>query len=78
MTGEHRPPRHPPGDTPEERQRSEERLAYYALLEENAYDAFIATDENLLVKAWNRGAERTYGVRAEDAVGRDAREVVSL
>jgi PAS domain S-box-containing protein len=56
----------------------EERLAYYAHLEENTYDAFIATDENLLVKAWNRGAERMYGIRAEEALGRDAREVVTL
>ena len=41
-------------------------------------DAFIATDERLLVKAWNKGAERMYSLTADEALGRDAREVVSL
>jgi PAS domain-containing protein len=30
------------------------------------------------VKAWNRGAERMYGLRADEVSGRDAREAVSL
>jgi PAS domain S-box-containing protein len=30
------------------------------------------------VRTWNRGAERIYGVRADEALGRDAREAVSL
>jgi PAS domain S-box-containing protein len=79
MADMHQNPEHPSGSTAEERSRSiEERRAYYVHLEENAYDAFIATDENLLVKVWNRGAERMYGVRVEEALGRDAREVVIL
>ena len=78
MSGEHRPPRHPPGHITEERRRIEERVAYYAYLEENRYDAFIATDERLVVQAWNKGAEAMYGVTADEALGRDAREAVSL
>ena len=79
MSDMHQKPELPSGSTAEKCSRSiEERLAYYAHLEENTYDACIATDENLLVKVWNRGAERMYGVRAEEALGRDAREVVTL
>ena len=78
MPEEHRPNRHPPEHTPEEWQRGEERLARYAHLEENIDDAFIAMDERWFVKAWNRGAERMYGVTADEALGRDAREAVSL
>jgi|SRR5215203_795250 len=61
-----------------QRKRAEEQLRYHSYLLENTYDAFIATDERLLVRAWNRGAERMYGWRADEALGRDAREAVSL
>jgi PAS domain S-box-containing protein len=56
----------------------EEHLARYGYLEENALEVLIATDKQLVVKAWNRGAERMYRVWAEEALGRDAREVMSL
>jgi hypothetical protein len=62
MADMHQKPEPPSESTAEVRTRSiEERLAYYAHLEESTYDAFIATDENLLVKAWNRGAVVKYG-----------------
>ena len=61
-----------------ERKRAEEQLAYYARLREHMHEAFIATDERLLVKAWNKGAEKMYGWTASEALGRDAREVASL
>jgi PAS domain S-box-containing protein len=79
MSNVHQQPEDSSGSPAEENSSGiEERLAYYAHLEENTYDAFIATDENLLVKAWNRGAEMMYGIRAEEALGCDAREVVTL
>jgi PAS domain S-box-containing protein len=55
-----------------------EQSARYAHLEENTNDAFIATDDDLVVRAWNRGAERMYGLTAAEAVGLDAREATSL
>src|ERR671917_901183 len=61
-----------------EQKLAEEQLARNTYLEENAHDAFIATDERLVVTAWNRGAEQMYGLTADEALGRDAREVVSL
>jgi diguanylate cyclase (GGDEF)-like protein/PAS domain S-box-containing protein len=61
-----------------ERKWDEEQLSYYAALKEDMHDAFIATDERLVVRVWNKGAERMYGITAEEALGRDAREVISL
>jgi PAS domain S-box-containing protein len=75
MSEEHRPPGHPPGHPAEERRRTEERLAYYALLEESTHDAFIATDDLFVIRAWNRGAEEIYGWRADEVLGRSVLEV---
>jgi PAS domain S-box-containing protein len=75
MSDVHQPPEHPQGHTAEERRWSEERLAYYALLEENPHDAFIATDELYVIRAWNRGAEEIYGWTAEEVLGRSVMEV---
>lgn len=54
----------------------EERLRYQARLLENVQDAVIATDEQFVVKAWNRGAEEMYGWTAEEALGRYVGEVI--
>jgi PAS domain S-box-containing protein len=78
MSEEHRPPGYPPGHTAEERKRTDERLAYYALLEENTHDAFIATDELYIVTAWNRGAEELYGWRADEVLGRSVMEIARM
>jgi PAS domain S-box-containing protein len=59
-----------------ERKRAEERLAYHAHLLENVHDAVIATDERLVVTAWNKGAEEMYGWSADEALGRNVWDVV--
>ena len=41
-----------------ERKRAEEKLAYHGHLLENIHDAVIATDEQLLITAWNKGAQQ--------------------
>ena len=43
---------------------------------ENAQDAFIATDAENRVIAWNAEAERVFGWRREEALGRDAPDLV--
>jgi len=43
---------------------------------ENAQDAFIATDADNRVIAWNAEAERVFGWLREEAIGRDAPELV--
>jgi PAS domain S-box-containing protein len=59
-----------------ERKEAEEQLAYHAYLLENVHDAVIATDEQLLVTAWNKGAQEMYGWRADEVLGRNLWEVV--
>lgn len=61
-----------------ERKRDEEQLAYHAYLLENVHDAVIATDERLDVTAWNKGAERMYGWRTDEVLGRNIWEVVPI
>jgi PAS domain S-box-containing protein len=61
-----------------EQKRSEEQLGYYALLQENTEDAFIATDELYIVTAWNRGAEELYGWRADEVLGRSVMEIARM
>ena len=59
-----------------ERKKAEEQLAYHAYLLENVHDAVIATDEQLVVTAWNKGAQEMYGWRASEVLGRNLFEVV--
>ncbi|HET9906552.1 MAG TPA: PAS domain S-box protein [Anaerolineales bacterium] len=59
-----------------ERRQSEEQIAYQAYLLENVNDAVIGSDENTLIRFWNQGAERIFGWKAEEVLGRSAREVL--
>src|SRR3954452_11316025 len=52
-----------------------ERLTYLAGLLDNAEDGIVAMDERYLFTIWNKGAERLYGWRAEEVVGRHANDV---
>jgi PAS domain S-box-containing protein len=52
-----------------ERKQAEEKLAYHAQLLENLNDAVLATDERLVLTAWNKAAERMFGWTTEEAVG---------
>jgi PAS domain S-box-containing protein len=61
-----------------ERKRAEEKLRYHAYLLENIHDAVIATDEQLLITAWNKGADRIYGWRADEVLGRNLWEAVPI
>jgi PAS domain S-box-containing protein len=61
-----------------QRKRAEEQLAYHAYVLENVHDAVIATDEQLLVTAWNKCAERMYGWRANEILGRNLWEAVPV
>jgi PAS domain S-box-containing protein len=59
-----------------EQKRAEEERAYHAHLLENIHDAVMATDEHLLITAWNKGAEEVYGWRADEVLGRNLWEAV--
>jgi PAS domain S-box-containing protein len=58
------------------RKRAEKHLAYQAQLLANVHDALIATDERLILTAWNRAAEEMYGWQANEVLGRHVSEVI--
>jgi PAS domain S-box-containing protein len=53
-------------------------LRYHASLVDAMTDAVIATDADFRVTAWNPAAERLYGYRAEEALGRFARDLATF
>ena len=53
-----------------ERKRAEETVAYQAMLLANMNEAVMGLDEKFLLRAWNRAAERIYGWKAEEVLGR--------
>jgi PAS domain S-box-containing protein len=52
-----------------ERTRAERQLAFHAELLESVEDAVLAFDEQFIVTAWNREAEKMFGWTAEEAIG---------
>jgi PAS domain S-box-containing protein len=52
-----------------------EEMAYHALLFEHISDAIVAVDADMIVRDWNRAAERIYGYRAGEVLGRSLPEV---
>ena len=61
-----------------ERKHTEEEHRYHAYLLENINDAVLATDEQLLITAWNKAAEKMYGWRADEVLGRRIWQVVPV
>lgn len=59
-----------------ERKRAEENLTYQASLLANVNDAIIASDENFVLTAWNHAAERIYGWKAEEVIGKSGAEIL--
>ncbi|MBW3553608.1 MAG: PAS domain S-box protein [Gemmatimonadetes bacterium] len=58
-----------------ERQRTDSRLRLQARLLDAVGEAIIATDPAGRILYWNAGAERLYGWRSEEVVGRPVEEV---
>src|SRR5687767_1337751 len=54
-----------------EQKRAEESTRYNALLLQNVSDAVISTDEKFIIKSWNTAAEKMYGFRASEVIGKD-------
>jgi two-component system cell cycle sensor histidine kinase/response regulator CckA len=59
-----------------ERKRAEERIREQAALLDEAQDAILVRDLSDRILFWNKGAEKIYGWTKEEAVGRDARELL--
>jgi PAS domain S-box-containing protein len=58
------------------RKQAEQEIEYQANILAQVNDAVIASDENFIIKSWNAAAERMYGWKAEEVVGRLAEKVL--
>jgi PAS domain S-box-containing protein len=49
---------------------------YYQNLVSNIEDVIISTNENFIIKTWNRSAERVYEINADQAIGKKTTELL--
>jgi PAS domain S-box-containing protein len=59
-----------------ERKRAEEQIREQAALLDQAQDAIMVRDLDHKVLFWNKSAEHIYGWTAEEAIGRNVRELI--
>ncbi len=57
---------------------AEERVQYQADLLQHVSDAIISIDLEFNIKSWNKAAERIYGWKTEEVMGKPVREVTQL
>ncbi len=50
--------------------KAEERIRFMNALLEGVNDAIITFDKDMIIQSWNKGAERIYGWKAEEVVGK--------
>lgn len=60
-----------------EQKQAEEELRYHRYLLENIHDAVIASDERAVLTLWNKGAERMFGWKSDEVLGRRFYEVLT-
>jgi PAS domain S-box-containing protein len=56
----------------------EEKLHYQADLLQNVSDAIISTDFNFKIQTWNKAAEKMYGWKAHEVIGRNVYKVTKI
>ncbi len=59
-----------------ERKKSDERIAYQAMLLSEVNDAIIASDHDGLITSWNPAAERLYGWKENEVIGLPLEEII--
>ncbi len=59
-----------------ERKQAEEQFLYYAQIAQSNLDAVIATDTNYNILSWNEAAERLYGWKPEEALGKLVNDII--
>jgi len=61
-----------------EKKRSQEKISYLASLTENVYDAVIGSDIHLVIKSFNKAAEKLYGLPKEKVIGKRLQDFIEL
>lgn len=61
-----------------ERKRSEEREKLLVTLVEQTSDILTSADLDYRPLSWNKAAERVYGLKAEEVIGKDLREFITM
>jgi len=61
-----------------EQKKKEDHIQYQQLLLDNALDAIIGTDGNYHIRYWNASAERLYGWKAEEVLGKKIEKIVRM
>jgi len=61
-----------------ERKKAEEKVQYQARLVENVSEAIISTDLDFNIVSWNIGAEKIYGWKAEEAIGKNVMDIIHV
>jgi PAS domain S-box-containing protein len=59
-----------------ERKRAEEQIREQAALLDQAQDAILVRDLDHNVRFWNKGAEKIYGWTAEEAIGKNVKDLL--
>jgi len=59
-----------------ERKRAEEQIREQAALLDQAQDAILVRDLDHNIRFWNKGAEKIYGWTAEEAIGKNVKELL--
>ncbi len=61
-----------------ERKKAEEEIRYRALLVDNVSDAIISTTLDSNIISWNKAAERIYGWKQEEVLGKKVRDLLHM
>jgi len=59
-----------------ERKRAEEQILEQAALLDQAQDAILVRDLDHNIRFWNKGAEKIYGWNAEEAIGKNVKDLL--
>lgn len=56
--------------------KAQEKLEFQARLIENISDAVMSSDMDFMTQSWNKGAEKLYGWKSEEAIGKSGLELL--
>ena len=61
-----------------EKSKAEERILFLATIANNIQDPVIASDNNFCTTNWNSAAEKLFGWKSEEVIGKPTRDVLKI